>query len=307
MNTFRNYELIEEFAETVKNKSEMQANQMDGYISGMSDVDKNELSIRLAYLLEGKGMSMAEIADCYIAWCHCFMEERKHFVKTGEYRYHSYAEIAHIFRNEEYMKNYMTGLSISAYLWSIQRMNLSFFRKYCSEDLHNGGRYLEVGPGHGEYLITAVNNTDFDMYIACDISEPAVKLTRDYIDYYYSDNTNALDKIAIECKDFFEIDEDIKYDAIVISQVIEHTEDPRKFLAKARSISNKDALIYISTAINSPLRDHIWHFRSREEVVKMVIDSGFEIIDEFMATSDGITLEKAVRKKYDIEIGFILR
>lgn len=299
---------IASFLDEVAGLSGIQSRHIDGYLSSMNFEEREALERRIEYLHDIENNSFLEIAECYLAWCTYFVEERKYFVTHNEqYRNHSYAEIDASYHDKNYMKNYMIGLSISAYLWNIQRKNLEFFKEYCNKDKHVGGKYLEVGPGHGEYLSIASENTNFDTYTGIDISPSATEQTSKFLNYYYREKPELLERINVVCEDFFNFTEEDKFDAIVISQVIEHVEKPEEFLKKTRNIANKDALIYVSTAINSPFPDHIYHFHDSEEVRRLINNSGLEIIDEFQSTSDGITLDKAVRKKYDIVIGFILK
>lgn len=296
------------FLDEVSNMSSIQSNHMDEYLNYMSIDDKKALERRIEYLHFVEEYSYREIAESYLFWCGYFVEERKYFITHGnQYRNHSYKEIDSIYNDAVYMKNYMIGLSISAYLWNIQRENLHFFKSYCLKDQHNGGKYLEVGPGHGEYLSIAMENTGFDSYVGIDISPSATQQTIRFLEYYYHDSPKMLERLIVKCEDFFDYNDDEKFDAIVISQVIEHVENPKEFLEKTCKISREDSLIYVSTAINSPFPDHIYHFRDSDEVRQLIRDAGLEIVDEFQSTPDGISIDKAIQKKYDIVIGFILQ
>lgn len=304
----QDYRYLSDFFDRVKNISEIQYNHFDGYFKGMDEDDRVSLNRCIEYMITVQKYSIQEIADSYIEWCMFFVGERKYYVThNNEYRYHSYEEIGNLYNDESHMKNYMIGISIATYLWGIQRQNLHFFKEYCKRDMHVGGKYLEIGPGHGEYLRIAAENTNFDIYKAVDISPSSTEQTKNVLDFYYRDRRDIRQKITVECQDFFELEDSNKYDAIVCSQVIEHVENPQDFLVKMNSLKGENALVYVSTAINSPFPDHIYHFHNSSEVEKMVTESGFEIVDEFQSSADGISLEKAVDKGYDIVIGFILK
>lgn len=299
---------ISSFLDEVARLSEIQSNHIDEYLSSMNHEEKEALERRIEYLHRIENNSYLQIAECYLTWCTYFMEERKYFVTHDEqYRNHTYAEIHAYYQDKDYMKNYMVGLSISVYLLNIQRKNLVFFKEHCLKDKHVGGKYLEVGPGHGEYLSIAMENTNFDAYIGIDISPSSTERTSKFLNYYFRNKPDLLRRLEIKCEDFFKFEENDKFDAIVISQVIEHVENPGDFLRKTRKLADKNALIFVSTAINSPFPDHIYHFHDSDEVRSLIRTSGLEIIDEFQSTSDGISLDKAIRKKYDIVIGFILK
>ena len=165
---------------------------------------------------------------------------------------------------------------------------------------------MEVGPGHGEYLVTAIENMAFDRYLAVDISLTAAEMTKSFVEFALHGKQELLDKVSIEHKDFFEFTSAEKFDGIVISEVLEHVENPKDFLVQVKKLSKKDTFIYLSTAINSPYPDHLYHFHNKEEVYALFEEAGLRVVDEVEATIDGISLEKAIRKKYDIMVGFIL-
>ncbi|MCI8378543.1 MAG: class I SAM-dependent methyltransferase [Lachnospiraceae bacterium] len=296
---------IELLITKIAEKSPMQEKNVQKYAAAMDGLEKEKLSRRIRYFLE-RGSTYETMAEGYLKFCEYFTEERFYFLENGTYRYHTYEEASVLYNDEEYMNNYMTGLAFAIYLWGIQRDGMRFFRKKCEEDIHSGGRYLEVGPGHGEYLVTAVENMGFDHYLAVDISQTAAKLTHSFVEFALRDRQNLLDKVDVEHKDFFDFTTEEKFDAIVISEVLEHVENPKDFLVQVRKLSKKDTFIYLSTAINSPYPDHLYLFHNKEEVYEMFKETGLKVVDEVVSTIDGISMEKAIRKKYDIMVGFIL-
>lgn len=296
---------IELFVEQVEKRSPLQKKSVQRYVDTMNDLEKEKLVRRIQYFLE-QGYTYETMAKGYLKFCEYFAEERFYFVENGMYRYSTYEEASVLYNNEEYMNNYMIGLAFGIYLWSIQREGMRFFREKCQKDLHEGGKYLEVGPGHGEYLVTAIENTAFNQYLAVDISFTAVQLTQSFLKFALREHRDLLDKVIVEHKDFFEFTTEEKFDAIVISEVLEHVENPKDFLVQVKKLSKKDTFIYLSTAINSPYPDHLYLFHNKEEIYALFEETGLKVVDEVVSTIDGVSLEKAIRKKYDIMVGFIL-
>lgn len=297
-------EVISNLIGKIKEKSPLQARSVQKYLDEMYDIEKEKLSRRINYYLD-MGEDYDSIADGYLNFCLYFMEERKYFVEYGTYRYSTYKEAELLYNDSAYMKNYMIGLSLAIYLWSIQRESMRFFVEKCRKDKHFGGKYLEVGPGHGEYLVTAMENMFFDEYLAVDISSTSAEMTRSFLKYVYQNDKKAMGKVAVLHKDFFAIEEE-KFDGIVVSEVLEHVENPKDFLLQTKKLAKQDAFIYLSTAINSPFPDHLYHFHRKEEVYRLLKETGFKVVDEVISTAEGISMEKAEKKKYDITIGFIL-
>ena len=252
-----------------------------------------------------KGYSIDDIANAYLDFVGFFLEERKFFIKHNAYRYVSYQETAHLYNDRKYMESYMIGLSLSVYLLKLQRDNMDFFISYCKKiQASENSRFLEVGTGHGSYFVSAIKNTTFGSYLGIDISPTSVEITKEFTDYCMKNDKK--NYIILE-KDFFDFTDEDKFDMIVMGEILEHVEQPLSFLRKAASIATDNAPIYVSTAINSPFPDHIYIFRTVDEVRKMFNQAGLHIIDEIVITPNGINIEKAIKRKYDIVVAYILQ
>lgn len=165
-----------------------------------------------------------------------------------------------------------------------------------------GGVYLDVGVGHGEYFVLAINHTSYKKYIGIDISPTCVQLCRTMVKQRVVDKTKY---IEIKEQDLFTYDGP-KCDAVVLGEILEHVEKPRLFLEKVHEIANDAAFIYVTTVVNGPAKDHIYLFRTIEEVEKMYVSSGFGIADRLICPSHGCTLERAVKRNAPIITAHIL-
>lgn len=56
----------------------------------------------------------------------------------------------------------------------------------------------------------------------------------------------------------------------------------------------------MSTAINAPQPDHIYHFESLEEVSEMFTKCNFGIVEQIARTANNISLEKAKKKSIQL-------
>jgi 2-polyprenyl-3-methyl-5-hydroxy-6-metoxy-1,4-benzoquinol methylase len=293
--------ILDSFFETITKKDIFQKKKMDSYIHSMTLDEKEKLARRLKFFLIN-GETVDSLAEAYLAFCNYFAEERMHFVRTGAYRYHSSEETLPLYNNSQYMHNYMIGLGLSVYMWKIQRDNMRFFLKECRECACNGGRYLEVGPGHGEYFVSAMENTNFDSYIGVDISETAAMITRNFLGYAAEEKK----KFDILHKDFFDFKAEECFQGIVLGEILEHVENPLAFLKKVYELADENAFIFLSTAINSPYPDHIYHFHNAEDIYMLFDQANLRVKKEMYTTAEGISLEKAAKKNFDIVAGFIL-
>lgn len=109
------------------------------------------------------------------------------------------------------------------------------------------------------------------------------------------------------CEDFLEFDTKVKFDMIVMGEVLEHVENPEIMLKKINSLLTQTGKSYITTVINGPTIDHIYLFRTIEDVLIMMERCGLYVEDYYCTTANDIPLEKAIRKAMCINIALLLR
>src|SRR5215212_658471 len=106
-----------------------------------------------ALALEGKSIDFG--IDCYLKLSEDMTAERVAFIRSGKYANSSYKEVEQkIYGNAAVMDYHMHGLALAQYLWPEQYERIEFFRKNLSVFVGACQSYLEVGGGHGLYMLT---------------------------------------------------------------------------------------------------------------------------------------------------------
>lgn len=99
-----------------------------------------------------------------------------------------------------------------------------------------GGRLLEVGSGHGDFLVVAaqrgfdVTGVEYSSH-ACDVARATLNGTGTVL--------------CGEVEDVF--DQNTAFDVCVLSDVIEHVRDPRRFLERIHDLLEPGGVIFIAT------------------------------------------------------------
>jgi ubiquinone/menaquinone biosynthesis C-methylase UbiE len=295
--------LVSQLIEHISERNPVHGKHLDRVMPSVRGDEFAHLEAYLNYCI-GSGLSLSYLADCYLLLVADAVNELVHFQREGNYRYSTFAEVAsHVYFSKEYMDQYMYGVAISLVFWSSHREMHRFFEK--TLPLNRTGTYLEIGPGHGRFLMSAMERSAFTRFLGVDVSETSIAQTRAVIEHFHPAPEG---NVSLIVQDFHETSLPAgSCDAIVMGEVLEHVEDPARFLAKIRELAASDAHIFITTCVNAPQIDHIYLFRSLEEVSKLINSQGLRIVSEAAVPYEGKTLDQCVRQALPINVAYVLK
>lgn len=260
-----------------------------------------EILAEAALTLEGE--RLGELAANYRWTCDRLREEELYFHRNGAYRLSSFEEAnREVYSNADYMERYVDGLLLSQVLWFNHVGSCDFFMRRSPELLNPAARYLEIGPGHG--LMTSLALRDFGLGAATvwDLSAVSVEHTRRSL------RKLGFDSVTCEVRDALSIENgEREFDFIVLSEVLEHIEDPMPVMAKLRSLLSEDGLIFINVPINSPSPDHIYLMETPDAARRLLTENGFVIVDEALFATQGTELERAFKNKVSVSVNMFGR
>jgi 2-polyprenyl-3-methyl-5-hydroxy-6-metoxy-1,4-benzoquinol methylase len=229
--------------------------------------------------------------------CEGLLKEEIYFRRHGKYRLSTFEEaFTEIYGVKEYMSKYVRGLLISQLIWSPHARALDYFRTAFLERIPEQSSYLEVGPGHGLFLFFGAQCPNLDRLEGWDVSASSIA------------ETNSTLKSLGVTRDITIIAQDVlrapsrfdQFDAAVISEVLEHLEQPDLALRTLRTALKPGGRIFINAPLNSPAPDHIYLWRTPEEFRRFVIDQGFEIESCELFPVTGTSLALALRQKLSV-------
>ena len=293
--------------EQIYTKSPLQKKKLEKYLASQSTSffqEANKFIDDYSGFLESKDISFDYAVDAYLKMCKDMVKSQIYFIKTNKYPLEDQSQaFDEVYNSKKEMQSYMVGLALSQYLWGT---HYEMF-KHLTERLKNSNgeinSYLEIGPGHGLFFKEAIAILgDTCQYTAVDISNTSLNLTKSIISYFELDSNN----ITYYNDDMLNIEIEELYDFIVMGEVLEHVEKPEILLAKLNSLLSENGNAFISTCVNCPTIDHVYHFKSIGDIRKMIRQTGFNLISERVLPVEKLPMDEIINKKITINYSAIL-
>jgi 2-polyprenyl-3-methyl-5-hydroxy-6-metoxy-1,4-benzoquinol methylase len=296
-------ENIKNLVEHIKTLNKFQKGSIDSTVAMLSDEEIQLFDSYIKHFIS-TGVTIEFLAESYDLFVKETNKEQFYFLRHKKYRYSSFKEVAElVYFNKEYMKKYMHGIAVTLFLWPSHIEMRRYFEKMIPKN--KNGKYLEVAAGHGLHFMRAMRLANYDLYEGIDISPTSVAMTEAVL----ADKTFggfSHEKYRIRECDFFKMDSNEKYDAVVAGEVIEHIEDAVGFLKKIGSLSKDDGFMFVTTCINAPEPDHIFLFNSLKHLDEIVDQASMRIKDSLVVPYIGVTIEEAEKKLLPINIAMVL-
>ncbi len=248
------------------------------------------------------GNGLTTMFSDYVWLCGMLLEEEIYFRRYGRYRYSAFVEAnANVYSDDHFMARYMNGLLMSQLWWSNHTDIIGFYRDHYLNCLPDGASHLEVGPGHGLLLAYACSCPRVKQACAWDLSPTSIRHTKEALKRM---GTARMPQLQIA--NLFDASDET-FDSLVLSEVLEHTEEPEAALQAIRKLIKPGGLLFLNMPINSPAPDHLFNLPAPEDVIDFVKYAGFDILAHRFAPVTNATLERARRMKLTISCGVVAR
>ena len=233
-----------------------------------------EFDIAMEHLFGTQPDKWNEALDGYAEFCTDALRSQIYFERKGEYKVSSYAEVAEsCYHNEDFMMRcYLPGMFLSHYIWPHHHRMLQYFRSLLPH-FKDAKTFSEVGTGCGMYSKEPLALLPEVRGIGYDISSHSLSFTQRAVDSFGYGK-----RYKTEVRDIIENTPE-PADLVINQEVLEHLEDPERFVRSLYDMTNPGGVAYISAAINAGHVDHIYLYRTPDEVKKHITAAGFEIID----------------------------
>ncbi len=269
----------------------------------MRSVENNAQRIR-TILCDAK-VSAEQLGRDYRFLCGKLLEEELHFRRNQRYRLSTFAEaLNQVYTDVEFMHRYMNFLLVSYVLWDNHVRAVWDFEHGFLPMVRQNARHLEIGPGHGLLLQLATESPRICSITGWDVSATSIEHTRRCL--------NAMGTsipVELRVQNLFDAPATsvAEFDSMVLSEVLEHLEDPVSALRAVRSSLSDDGLLWINVPLNSPAPDHIFLIRTLDDALNIVHAGGFIPLRYECFPMTGVTLAQAWKNALTVSVAITAR
>ncbi len=227
------------------------------------------------------------------------LPEELHFRRNNSYRLSKFEDaMRECYTNAPYMARYMNGLLVSNVVWNNHAQAISSYVREYLPSLQPGSDFLEIGPGHGLFLYFAATSPNVETVTGWDVSPTSIEHTRHALKVL-----GVTRPVTLALQNLFEAKPEAqsrRFDSIVMSEILEHLEDPVAALKAAMTWLKPGGEIWVNVPANSPAPDHIFLVSSPEHACELVETAGLGVAAKHAFPMTGTTLEKARKRKLAI-------
>lgn len=228
--------------------------------------------------------ALADAVKGYARFAMQSMRLQAAFEAERRYRSTSYEEAAgEVYFNEQHMLGeYLPGLLLSHFLWPHHYRQLRFFDDAFVDAMRVAGAhsFMEVGIGTGLYSGHVLRRLPQVWGTGFDISPSSQRFTEAQLAAL-----GVGDRYRAELRDVVADPPGPEAAWLVCVEVLEHLEDPVAFLRGLRAMTAPGGKAFITAALNAAHADHIYLYRTAEDVLAHLTEAGFTLEQSFVGAA----------------------
>jgi SAM-dependent methyltransferase len=209
-----------------------------------------------------------------------YLKEQQRFEKTGKYASDDFDEIrSKVYDNPDVMRRfYLEGLMLTHAFWPIHLDIHALFSAAFLPRVADAGVGLEVGFGHGLYLLEILSERPKTRTHSFDISPFSIEYARRLLEAGGVDSARFELALADVRQPLPAPDASRRW--AVFAEVLEHIPNPAEALRELRRVLVPGAPLFATTVLFSSAIDHITQFESADQVERLLVDAGFQLVEK---------------------------
>jgi len=210
----------------------------------------------------------------YAEYCVGVAKAKGIYERAGKYTPESMPEIvSRVYEDEGYMVPYMWAAVLIYPFWPSMIGHIAMFRDDFVRRLPPNATVTELAAGHGVLSLLAAEERPDLQIEGTDISPPAVAVANRLLGV-----SGHRGRVRFAVKDALNGNGgESRCQGLISGMLAEHLSDPKPlFKAMADRIST-DGLVYFSTALESPQRDHVFEYNLESQPLQMAEAAGLRV------------------------------
>jgi Methyltransferase domain len=204
----------------------------------------------------------------YVEYCVGVAKAKQIYERAGSYTPESMPEImSGVYEYEGYMVPYMWAAILIYPFWPSMVSHIAMFRDDFVRRLPRNATVLELAAGHGVLSLLAAEERSDIQIEGTDISPPAVDVANRLLAA-----SGHAGRVRFTVKDALSADDrdsDGKCHGIISAMLAEHLSDPKPLFKTISHHIAQDGLVFFSTALESPQRDHVFEYNQESQPLQM--------------------------------------
>jgi len=211
----------------------------------------------------------------YADYCLHVAQAKHAYEETGRYTTDALPRIIEtVYGNDEVMTPYMWAKILTYAYWPSMTAHLKLLRNEFLDRLPAAPRVLELACGHGVIGLISLEHRPDAILKGYDISSPAIRIAN-----RLAAASPHAGRARFVVRDILELDlAESRSDGVIAAMFAEHLVDPRPLFESVARYLAPGGLAFVSTALESPQRDHVYEFHRESEPIKMAEASGLRIV-----------------------------
>jgi len=215
-------------------------------------------------------------AHGYAEYCVGVAKAQQAYERSGKYVPEALPEImSQVYEREGYMVPYMWAAILIYPFWPSMVSHLGLFRDEFVRRLPSRAAVLELAAGHGVLSLLAAEERPDIQIEGIDISAPAIAVANRLLHV-----AGHAGRVRFAVKDALAAEQpqaSESYQGIISAMLAEHLPDPAPLFKAISQRIRKQGLVFFSTAIESPQRDHVFEFNRESQPLQMAEAAGLRL------------------------------
>jgi SAM-dependent methyltransferase len=212
----------------------------------------------------------------YAEYCLGVAKAQQLYERAGSYTPEAMPDImSGVYEHEGYMVPYMWAAILIYPFWPSMVSHIAMFRDEFVRRLPRNATVLELAAGHGVLSLLAAEERPDIQIEGVDISSPAVAVANRLLAV-----SGHAGRVRFAVKDALKTDNpdgDGKCQGIMSAMLAEHLSDPKPLFETISHRISRDGLVFFSTAIESPQRDHVFEYNQESQPLQMAESAGLRV------------------------------